>query len=207
MMTYYEIYTKDDDEYYLYNIRSSKNDAINEADEALRDDDEDYVEVREVTGENVKVVYSREKNGEERDMMKFTEGVEKAFGRAFRRTNFTAEKLTSEGEERVFGVNWSAIGTASPEEAEEYAEEIIQCARLARALNEAGIKNDIPDEGKCGEESLKRMTEDMARLFNEVKVGEKSASELKQFLEEKIEETRADKGSSIKERPKGQEKD
>lgn len=74
-------------------------------------------------------------------------------------------------------------------------------------FNEAGIKNDIPDAGKCGEESLKRMTEDMARLFNEVKVGEKSALELKQFLEEKIEETRADKGGLTKERPKGQEKD
>lgn len=201
MMTYYEIYTKDDDEYYLYNIRSNKNDAISEADEALRDDDEDYVEVREVTGENVKVVYSREKNSEERDMIKFTEGVEKAFGRAFRRESFTAEKLTTEGEERVFGVNWSAIGTVSPEETEKFAEEIIQCARLARALNEAGIKNDIPDEGKCEEENIKRMTEDMARLFNEVKVGKKSALELKEFLKEKIEETR------IKERPKGQEKD
>lgn len=207
MMTYYEIYTKDDDEYYLYNIRSNKNDAISEADEALRDDDEDYVEVREVTGENVKVVYSREKNGEERAMMKFTEGVEKAFNRAFIRESFTAEKLTTEGEERVFGVNWSAIGTASPEEAEEYAKEIIQCARLARALNEAGIKNDIPDAGKCSEESLKRMTEDMTRLFNEVKVGEKSALELKQFLEDKIEETRAGKDGLTKERPKGQEKD
>lgn len=201
MMTYYEIHTKDDDEYYLYNIRSNKNDAINEADEALRDDDEDYVEVREVTGENVKVVYSKEKNGEERAMMKFTEGVEKAFNRAFRRESFTAEKLTTEGEERVFGVNWSAIGTVSPEEAEEYAENIISSARLARALNEAGIKNDIPDAGKCEEENIKRMTEDMARLFNEVKVGKKSASELKEFLKEKIEETR------IKERPKGQEKD
>lgn len=60
-MTYYEIYTKDDDKYYLYNIRSNKNDAIIEADEALREDDEDYVEVREVTGKNVKVVYSKEK--------------------------------------------------------------------------------------------------------------------------------------------------
>jgi hypothetical protein len=61
MMTYYEIYTKEDDKYYLYNIRAGKNDAINEADDALRDDDEHYVEVREVTGENVKVVYSKEK--------------------------------------------------------------------------------------------------------------------------------------------------
>ncbi len=64
-MTYYEIYTKEDDKYYLYNIRAGKNDAINEADDALRDDDEHYVEVREVTGENVKVVYSKEKNDEE----------------------------------------------------------------------------------------------------------------------------------------------
>ncbi len=61
MMTYYEIHTKDDGEYYLYSIRSNKNDAIAEADEALKDDDEDYAEVREVTGDNVKVVYSKEK--------------------------------------------------------------------------------------------------------------------------------------------------
>ncbi len=142
-------------------------------------------------------------------MIRFTEGVEGAFNWAFYRiaSCFTAEKFTREGEEKVFGVNWSALGTVSPEEAEEFAEKIISSARLARALNEVGIMNDLPDEGKCGKENLKRMTEDMAKLFNEVKVGEKGALELKEFLEEKIEETRADKDGLTRERPNGQEKE